>query len=106
MGGRVTWRSIAVRDLGEAYAYIGEEAPEAAERLLDSVERSIELLLENPSAGRLSEFPSTRARGIRSWSPRGFPNYLIFYKADGNGLEIIRFLHGARDLPQFLEGRG
>jgi len=106
MGGRVIWRSIAVRDLSEAYLYIGEDSPDAAERLLDAVERSIELLLENPSAGSLGRFRSARTRGIRLWPLRDFPSYLIFYKAAGEDLEIVRFLHGARDLPRFFEGDG
>ncbi len=106
MSQRVIWRSLAVRDLGEAYLYIGEDSLEAAERLLDAVERSIELLLENPGAGSPRRFRSTRTRGIRSWALSDFPNYLIFYRVAGDDLEILRFLHGARDLPRFFEEDG
>ena len=103
MSGRVLWRSIAVEDLTEAYVYIGADSPEAAERLLDAVGDAIGLLLENPGAGSPREFHSQRARGIRSWAPHDFPNYLIFYKVAGDDIEVVRFLHGARDLPQYLE---
>jgi toxin ParE1/3/4 len=103
MGGRVTWRSIAIRDLGEAYEFIAADSPESAERLLDAVEKAIDLLLENPGAGRLRSFRSPRVRGIRSWAVRGFASHLIFYRVAGGDLEIVRFLHGARDLPRFLE---
>jgi toxin ParE1/3/4 len=103
MSGRVTWRSIAEADLTEAYLYIGEDSPEAAERLLNAVGDAIGLLLENPGAGSPRQFRSPRAQGIRSWAPRDFPNHLIFYRVAGDDLEVIRFLHAARDLPQFLE---
>ena len=106
MGGRVRWRSVAVRDLDEAYGFIAEESPEAAERLLDAVDKSISLLRENPSAGQLRMFRSPRGRGTRSWPVRGYANYLIFYRVENGDLEVMRFLHGARDLPSYLEADG
>lgn len=103
MSGRVIWRTIAEEDLTEAYLHIGADSPEAAERLLDAVGDAVALLLENPQAGNPREFRSPRAQGIRSWAPRAFPNYLIFYRVDGDDMEVVRFLHGARDLPRYLE---
>lgn len=97
MAGRVIWRRLAEQDLTEPYVYIGADSPAAAERLLNAVEESVRLLLENPGCGRPCEFRSTPARGIRSWGVRGFENYLIFYRPSGEDIEIIRFLHGARD---------
>ena len=103
MSGRVIWRAVAEADLTEAYIYIGADSPEAAERLLDAVGDAVALLLENPHAGSPREFRSPRAQGTRSWSPRGFPNLLIFYKVAGDDIAVVRFLHGARDLPRHLE---
>ena len=103
MGGRVIWRAIAEEDLTEAYLYIGVDSPEAAEQLLDAVGDAVALLLENPQAGSPREFSSPRARGVRFWAPHGFPNHLILYKVSGDDIEIVRFLHGARDLPRYLE---
>jgi plasmid stabilization system protein ParE len=40
---------------------------------------------------------------VRSWAPQGFPNHRIFYKVSGDDIEVIRFLHGAPDLPRYLE---
>ena len=102
MGGRVIWRAIAEADLTEAYLYIGTDSPEAAERLLDAVGDAVVLLLESPRAGSPREFRSPRAQGVRSWAPQGFPIHLLFYKVSGEDIEIVRFLHGARDLPQYL----
>ncbi len=97
------WRAVAEADLTEAYLYVGADSPDAAERLLDAVGEAVTFLLENPYAGSPRGFRSPRALDVRSWAPRGFPNHLIFYRLVGDDLEIVRFLHGARDLPRYLE---
>ncbi|MFI5403292.1 MAG: type II toxin-antitoxin system RelE/ParE family toxin [Planctomycetota bacterium] len=81
---------------------MGTDSPDAADRLLDAVEETVLFLLENPGAGRRSRFRSPRARNIRSWSVRRFENYLVFYRTRRNGTEIVRFIHGARDIPKVL----
>jgi toxin ParE1/3/4 len=75
-----------------------------AERLLDAVDRALRFLLTHPGAGRRREFRSIAARGVRSWPVRGFESYLIFYRAGADGINIVRFIHGARDIPRLLEG--
>jgi toxin ParE1/3/4 len=39
------------------------------------------------------------------WFPvKGFPNYLVFYRPILRGIEVVRVLHGARDIAaQFTE---
>ena len=103
MAGRVIWHRLAEEDLTEAYLYIGADSPAAAERLLDAVEVAVQFLFETPGAGRQREFRSPRAQGMRSWAVKGFQADLIFYCADGDDLEVVRFIHGARDIPRLLE---
>jgi len=102
MAGRVIWHRLAEEDLTKAYLYIGAGSPDAAERLLDAVEQTVEFLLENPRAGRIQEFRSPRGQGVRSWVVKGFQSYLLFYRPDGDDLDVVRFLHGARNLPRLL----
>ena len=97
MTGRIVWHRVAEEDLTQAYLRIGADSPRAAERLLDAVEESLELLLRNPAAGRRREFLSPAAQGIRSWPVRGFRVYLLFYRTAGQGIEVVRMLHAARD---------
>lgn len=61
------------------------------------------VLLSTPRAGRIREFRAPRAHGVRSWVVRGFENYLILYRPQAEGIEVIRFLHGARDIPSLLD---
>jgi len=103
MTGRVTWHRFAEDDLAEAYAHIGSDSPASAERLLDAVEHAITVLLSRPRAGRAREFRSPRAHGLRSWVVTGFENYLIFYRPQPGGIEVVRFVHGARDIPSLLD---
>lgn len=102
MTGRATWHRLAEEDLAEAYLHIGSDSPAAAECLLDAVEHAITLLLSKPRAGRAREFRSARAHGLRSWVVAGFENYLIFYRPQPEGIEVVRFVHGARDIPRLL----
>ena len=56
--------------------------------------------------GRLREFRSARLAGLRSWPVPGFPKHLIFYRVDEDLVEVVRVLHGARDLAIVLEDEG
>ena len=46
-----------------------------------------------------------RLDGMRSHGVRDFHKYIIFYILREDGIEIVRVLHGARDLPA-LFGEG
>ena len=37
------------------------------------------------------------------WQVPDFTNHLIFYRATETGIEIVRLLHAARDIPGVLE---
>jgi len=102
---RVLWHRLAEEDLNEVYLWLGAESPATAERLVEAVERAVALLFENPGAGHQRELDSPAARGVRFWPTEGFPAYLIAYRVSGRDLEIVRFLHGARDFP-VLFGKG
>jgi toxin ParE1/3/4 len=54
--------------------------------------------------GVLCAFPSPVLRRIRRWPVKGFENWLIFYQAGRNGVEIVHLIHGARDIESLLGG--
>jgi plasmid stabilization system protein ParE len=43
------------------------------------------------------------ATGIRQWKVSTFDKYLIFYRIVSSGIDIIRVLHGARDIDRILD---
>lgn len=80
-------------DLLEAWAYIAEHNLDAADGVLDAIEREALLLATQPLMGRAR--PELGA-GLRSW-PTETP-YILFYETDADGITIIRALHHARDI--------
>ena len=82
----------AREDLLSIWAYIAEDNTKAADRLLDDINEKCLLLGKNPKLGQ--------ARPDIARTMRYFPikNYLILYQESQKGIEIIRVLHGARDL--------
>ena len=84
-------------DLDEIWLHIARDNLDAAERVLDELESARELLAGRPHAGHFREDlvdPSVRFWPVRS--------YLIVYRPDRVPLEIVRFWHGARGVPNLL----
>lgn len=88
----------AVTDVDVVHAYIFADNPEAADRVAEAIFEGFDLLARNPTLGRKRQF--RRHQNIRSWLVAEFTSYLIFYRElpDGSGVEILRVIHGARDL--------
>jgi toxin ParE1/3/4 len=75
---------------------------DVAERFLDAAEAAFNLLANMPEMGTLCGFQSSEAAGLRVWSIPGFENHLIFYRPIEGGIDVIRVIHGARDIPTIL----
>jgi toxin ParE1/3/4 len=104
MTGRVVLRQDAENDIDGISDYIAHDNLDAARRFREMVRKEITLLSEWPLMGALRDFPNPRLQGIRSWPVKHFMNYLIFYRPIENGIEIIRVLHGARDIERIFGG--
>jgi toxin ParE1/3/4 len=85
-------------DLDEIWLYIAEDNPSAADRFLDTLYERFLLLAGQPLLGR--DRPEL-ALNLRSL-PVG--NYVIFYRPIDDGIEVVRVLHGARDIDAMFEG--
>ena len=79
-------------DLIEIWLYIAADNPNAADELLDEVDRKCTMLADSPKIGRHRQELGSELRSF----PVG--NYLIVYRAVADGIEVARVLHGARDL--------
>jgi toxin ParE1/3/4 len=90
-------RSVqAEEDLLEIWDYVADDDPDAADALLRKIAAAMQMIAENPEAGRLR---LELAPDIRSF---GVGKYLIFYRSTEGGILVVRILHGARDLPDLL----
>jgi toxin ParE1/3/4 len=82
----------AKADVAEIWKHIAVLNFDAAERWLAEIDDKVALLSRFPGLGRRRD---ELAKNLRSY-PVG--NYLIFYLKVKGGIEIIRVLHGARNL--------
>ena len=60
------------------------------------------LILESPGLGAPRDFGGERLKGLRMHPVQGFRRWLVFYLERPGGIEILRLLHGARDLEALL----
>jgi toxin ParE1/3/4 len=88
----------ALEDLDLVWTYIARDNAEAAERVLDAAYRTCKNLADYPELGRLREIPNIPARNLRSFAITDFPNYIIFYRVLPGTVQIVRVLHGARNI--------
>ena len=94
----------ADRDLDDQAAYLAMQASlDIALRFYDAAATTFSHITGMPGIGE--RWPSTNPRlaDMRVWRIEGFENHLIFYRATVDGIDIIRVLHGARDIESLLE---
>ena len=77
----------------EIAVFIAQDNVEASDRFLDTLDAKLEILSRSPKIGRVRD---ELAVGLRSLP---FGAYVIFYKPIRGGIEVVRVLHGSRDIP-------
>jgi toxin ParE1/3/4 len=80
-------------DMDDIWLYIAQDNIDAADKLIRAIVLRFAKLASMPDLGRRREELSPHLRSY----PVG--RYLIFYRPMNHGIEIVRVLHGARDLP-------
>lgn len=100
-----TFRPRARLDLLEQFLYLAEQATAAvAERYFTAVDATCALLAKQPLSGTLYDSGVARLEGMRRAQVSGFMAYLIFYMPRARGIEVVRILHGARDIERLFTG--
>jgi toxin ParE1/3/4 len=96
---RVIKRVAAKRDLMDHFVFFGENASvDVARRFLHAANVSFQVLAKMPELGAQRNFRNPRFSSVRAWPVKGFERYLIFYRPLTDGVEILRVIHGARDI--------
>ena len=74
-----------------------------AERYLEAVEATCQLLGQHPRLGPRAGFSHPRLRDWRFIVVfRPFQKHILFYEIEGDGILLRRAMHGHRDLPRRL----
>ncbi|KJV04959.1 type II toxin-antitoxin system RelE/ParE family toxin [Methylocucumis oryzae] len=85
-------RPRALSDLAEIWDYIADDSETRADSFVATIDAKFHILAEQPKIGRLRD---ELAAGLRSF-PIG--RYVIFYLPFADGVDIVRVLHGSRDI--------
>src|SRR5262245_50912947 len=95
---RIVRRPEALNDLEEIQFAIGQNSMMAPERFSVAAERAFELLASMPELGGRFESDHPILSKLRVWPIRRFRKYLILYRPLSDGIEVVRVVHGARDI--------
>ncbi|MCL4785023.1 MAG: type II toxin-antitoxin system RelE/ParE family toxin [Bryobacterales bacterium] len=90
----------AKRDLKQILLDIAEDSPDTAERLRSEFYEGLQGLGKSPGIGHYHD--ELLSRKYRFWN---FYTYVVAYVWEARPIEVIRVVHGARDLAAFFSLR-
>lgn len=90
----------AFQDIQEIWGYFAHELQnlEVADRIRDELFQAMKKLGEKPGLGHFRSDLSSEP--LRFWLVR---NFLVIYRSELQPIQIVRILHGSRDIQTLLE---
>ena len=101
--GNVYKRPQVIRDLIDLATYIAFDNIDVSDKFLAAAEETFKQLAQTPKMSKLSKFSNPNLVDVRQQAIKGFRNYLVFYRTRDADVEILRVLHGSRDLEAILD---
>lgn len=90
---KVHWTDTAERHLDAIYAYIAQDSPEYARRMVDRLTRRSQQISEFPFSGcRVPEYDVDQIREVIEGSFR------IIYYIKADQIDVLAVIHGAMDV--------
>ena len=90
------WLEAAIADLRAIKAYIAEENPDAARRVIASIRNETNILINQPTIGRAGRIADTREL-VMSQYP-----YIVAYREQSGEVHILAVVHTSRRWPEQL----
>jgi toxin ParE1/3/4 len=84
-------------DLADIWWYIAQDSERSADVIIGKITRKFDELLVNPGMGAIRDYLLPMLRSV------SVGKYLIFYRPIVEGIEIVRVVHGARDIENLFE---
>lgn len=95
-------RSIARRDMREATIYYARTAGDAvAAGFVQALQTALDVIAHQPGGGSPRLGLMVDRPDVRSWRLTRYP-YLVFYRELEDRIEVLRVLHGHRDVASLL----
>ncbi len=96
-------RAKARQDLVEIFRYYSREAGlRIAHRFFAQAEATFSRLAGMPGLGTRYDHRHPALAEVRFFPVSRFRKYIVFYRQVADGIEIVRVLHGARDIAGIL----
>jgi len=96
----VVIRPSADQDIDrEALQIASSLGMDAGLRFYEACDRAFALLLTQPKLGVIRDFDLPLLAEMRLWKLKGFEDYLVFYRPMKAGIEVLKVIHGSRNLP-------
>jgi len=100
---KVHLRRAARRDLDGIADWFADRSLTTALRFAAAADAALSRLAGAPEVGHPRPGEDPFLRQVRSWPVPGFESVLVFYRPSVRGIDVVRILHGARDVPAILE---
>ena len=106
MKARYVVKPRADRDLDDYTDYLAEEANiELGIRFLEAAHETIALLATQPNMGWQARLKRPALKTLRVFRVTGFEQTLILYRPLSDGVDILRVVHGSRNLQALFRRR-
>jgi toxin ParE1/3/4 len=93
----VVWSADALYDLTEIWAYYAAiAAPQTDDKIIRGIHNVCRRLENHPLSGRARDEVRPNLRSLVAGS------YVVFYRPATDALEIVRVLHGRRDIDRIF----
>lgn len=100
-------RPKADQDLDEQAFYLATQAgPQLGHRFLLAAHDAFSLLAAQPELGWRPRLKHTDLASLRVFRVAGFEKMLVLYRPRRDGVEILRVVHGSRNLLALLRREG
>lgn len=101
---RAVIRPAAKQDILRQFLYwLDQDAPETAARFLEEVDQAVLNLSYQPGIGSPKQLKNPRLEGLRRWPVKGFEFIGIYYLQMKETVQILRVLHGKREVRRILD---
>jgi len=92
----IRWTRRALARLDQIGAYIAQDNPEAAARVISRIVTAVDALAEQPAMGRAGRLKSTRELVLAD-----IP-YIIAYRVTDSHVDVLTVIHAAQHWPEAL----
>jgi len=97
----VCYAPVVRHDINECAEDLESQDIAEADRFLESIRQTTEVLCADPGLG--GRFRSDQTETIRCYALLDFADYLLFYRQEDSALQILRILQGSWECEQFFD---